>query len=160
MTVAQSRKEHVPNKKASDLWAKVPECQRQDFNIYELIQDKYLRNSDTTNLMDENYDTCQIKDYGQMQEEIKTYKMSKLRKEIEFLETGMQRIRTKLRRVQQDPTLTHSTSIVGLRLKQLGDQHDYDEIGQGRHPVRYENDMCINPHTTVETHSKVQMSYA
>ena len=72
----------MPNKKASDLWAKVQEHdkeigQRQDFNDYELIQDEYLRNLGMTDFMDENYDTCQIKDYRQMQEEMKTSKLSK-----------------------------------------------------------------------------------
>ena len=45
--------------------------QRQDFNDYELIQGNYLRNVGTTDLMNVNYDICQIKDYSQMQEEIK-----------------------------------------------------------------------------------------
>ena len=30
---------------------------------------------------------------------------------MEFLERGMQRVRTKLKRLEQDPTLTPSTSI-------------------------------------------------
>ena len=48
--------------------------------------------------------------------------MNKLRKEIEFLKRGMQRVRTKLKRLQHDPTLTPSTSTVGLRPKQHGEQ--------------------------------------
>ena len=93
MTISQNMKEHVPNKKASDLWAMVPEHnkeigQRQDFNDYKVIQDKYLRNLGMKDLIHKNYDTCQIKDYRQTKNR-KTDKMSKLRKEIEFLERGM-----------------------------------------------------------------------
>ena len=69
----------MPNKKASDLWAKVPEHdkeigQRQDVDNCKLIQDEYLRNLDVTDLMDKNYDTCQVKDYRQMREEKKPTK--------------------------------------------------------------------------------------
>ena len=71
--------EHVPSKKASDLWAKVSEhdkdiAQKQNFNEYKFIQDEFLRNLGTTDLMNENYDTCQIKGYRHMQEEIKSMK--------------------------------------------------------------------------------------
>ena len=38
--------------------------------------------------------------------------MNKLRKEIEFLERGMQRVGTKFRGLQQDSTVTPSMSIV------------------------------------------------
>ena len=81
---------------------------------------------------------------------MKTDKISKLRKEIEFLERGMQRVRTKLKRLQQDPTITSSMSIISLRPKQLGEQHDYHAIEEGRHQVRCENDMCSDPYTTIE----------
>ena len=72
MTISQSRKEHVPNNKASDLWPNVPEhdkeiSQGQDFNTYKLIQDKHLRNLCMTDLIDENYGTCQIRDSRQRQ---------------------------------------------------------------------------------------------
>ena len=40
---------------------------------------------------------------GQLYWARRTNKMQKLRKEIEFLERGMQRDRTRLSRVQQDP---------------------------------------------------------
>ena len=40
----------------------------------------------------------------------------------------MQRVRTKLKRLQQDPILTPSMSIVELRPKEHGEQHDYHEI--------------------------------
>ena len=69
--------------------------------------------------MDKIYDTCKIKDYRQMQEEIKTDKMSKWRKEIEFLERGMQRVRTKFKRLRQEPTPVPFTSKIDLRLNNL-----------------------------------------
>ena len=68
-------------------------------------------------LIDENYDICQIRDYRQIQKEIQINKMSKLRKEIKFLERGMQGVRAKLRRLQQDPTQTSSTLMIGFKTK-------------------------------------------
>ena len=72
MTISPSREEHVQNKKAGDLLAKVPEHdkeigQRQNLNDYELIQDEYLRNLGMTYLMDKKYHTCQIEEFRQMQ---------------------------------------------------------------------------------------------
>ena len=40
--------------------------------------------------------------------------MGKLKK-LEFLERGMQRVKTKLQKLQQNPTLTPSMSIVVIR---------------------------------------------
>ena len=53
--------------------------------------------------MDEGSDTYQMKDYRHMQEEPKTDKISNLQREGE------------LRKLQQDPSLTPSTSTLGLR---------------------------------------------
>ena len=64
--------------------------------------------------------------------------MSKLRKEIEFLERGMHRGRTKLRRWQQGPLLTLSMSMIGFKTKTTWKYHDYHDIEQGRDQVRYE----------------------
>ena len=47
-------------------------------------------------------DTQQIRQYNQTQRETKPDKMSKVRRDIELLERGMQRVRTKLNRLQQD----------------------------------------------------------
>ena len=63
-----------------------------------------------------------------MQEEPNINKVSKLRTEVEFLEREMQRVWTKLKKIQQDPTLTTSMSTVGLRPKQFVYKHDYDEM--------------------------------
>ena len=40
--------------------------------------------------------------------------MDKIKTELEFLERGMQTVKTKLQKPQQDPTLTPSMSMVGL----------------------------------------------
>ena len=55
--------------------------------------------------------------------------MQKLRREIEFLERGMQRIRMGLNTIQQDPLLIPTTSMVGIRPNQLiePEYHDYLE---------------------------------
>ena len=47
--------------------------------------------------------------------------MRKLRREIESLERGTQRVRTKLDRLQQDTTQSPSMSITVIRHKQLTD---------------------------------------
>ena len=59
-------------------------------------------------------------------------KQSKLRWEIEFLEREMQRNRTKLDRLQQDPTQTPSMYITGLRPKQVIEPQDYHDREFGR----------------------------
>ena len=60
-----------------------------------------------------------------MQEEAKINNMRKLKREVEILERGMQRARTKLKKLQQYPTLVLSMSTVGLRPMPFIDQHDY-----------------------------------
>ena len=49
----------------------------------------------------------------------KTDKMQKLRREMGFLEKGMQRVRMRLDTIQEDPLLTHTTSLTGIKPKQL-----------------------------------------
>ena len=51
---------------------------------------------------------------SQLYRETKTDKIQKLRREIECLERVMQRVRTRLNRIQQDPSLIPSTSMVGI----------------------------------------------
>ena len=46
-------------------------------------------------------------------------KIHKLRREIEFLEMGKQRVRIKLNRLHQDLIQTTSTSIAGIQPRQL-----------------------------------------
>ena len=55
--------------------------------------------------------------------------MQKLRRKIEFLETGKQRVRMRLNRIHQDPLLTPTTSLSGIKPKMLigPEYHDYPE---------------------------------
>ena len=76
------------------------------------MQEEYLRNLDMIDPMDKGGDTYQMKDYRHMQEEPKFGKMRKLRRKVIFLERGMQRVRTKFKKLQQDPTLTPSMGTV------------------------------------------------
>ena len=49
-----------------------------------------------------------------MEEKSKIEKKGKLKRELKFLEKGAQRVKTKLQKLQHDPTLTPPTSMVGL----------------------------------------------
>ena len=62
----------------------------------------------------------------------------------------MQRVKTKLQKLQQDPTLTPSMSMAGIRPKQFVDQHDYHVMKQGTVQDTYDHDRCINPYFTIE----------
>ena len=62
----------------------------------------------------------------------------------------MQKCRTKLIKLQQDPTLTPSMSTVGIRPKQFIGQHNYHEMEQGKVQVIHDNDMYIDLYSTVE----------
>ena len=55
--------------------------------------------------------------------------MQKLRREIEFLERDIQRVKTRCSKIQQDPLLTPTTSLTGIKPKQLiwSEYHDYPE---------------------------------
>ena len=44
----------------------------------------------------------------------------------------MQRVKPKLKKLQQDPNFTPSISIAGIRPKQFVDQHDYHISKQGK----------------------------
>ena len=76
--------------------------------------------------------------------------MGKLKRKLEFLEIGMQRIKTKLQKLQQDPTLTPSISTVGIRPKQFVDQHDYHIMKQGNAQDTYDHDRYIGPYCTIQ----------
>ena len=78
----------------------------------------------------------------------KTENVSKLRREFEVLERGMQRVRTKLDRLHQDPAQTYLMSIIGMRPKELIGQYDYHYKDQGRIQASHENDICIDPYNT------------
>ena len=63
---------------------------------------------------DEDSDPYKQDNYGHIQEKPKIDEMGKLKREIEFLEIGMQRVKTKLQKLQQGPTLTPSMSMEGI----------------------------------------------
>ena len=67
-----------------------------------------------------------------MHEKPKIDKAGKLQRELKFIERSIHRVNTQLQKLQQDPTLTPSTSTVGMWPKQLGNQHDYHTITQGK----------------------------
>ena len=71
--------------------------------------------------------------------------MQKLRREIEFLERGMQRVRMRLNRIQKHPLLTPTTSLRGIKPKQLigPEYHDYPENDCYREQMIHEH--AINP---------------
>ena len=97
----------------------------------------------------EGSDTYQMKDYKHMQDESKIDKMSKLRREVEFLEREMQRVRTKLKRLQKDPTnIFHAYSRT--KTKQSIGQHDYYETEQSNVQVTHDNYMYIDIYSTVK----------
>ena len=75
--------------------------------------------------------------------------MGKLKRELEFLERGMQRVKTKLQKLQ-DTTLKASPSTVGIRPKQFVDQHDYHVMKQSKVQGAYDHDRYIGPYSTIE----------
>ena len=85
-----------------------------------------------------------------MQEKSKIDKMGKSKREVEFLEKGMQRFKTKLQKLQQDPALAPSMSTVGLRPKQFVDQHNCHVTKEGKVQGTHDNDRYIGPYSTIE----------
>ena len=57
--------------------------------------------------------------------------MGKLKRELEFLDRGMQRVKTKWQKVQ-DPTLTPSMNMVGTKPEQFVDHHNYHVMKQSK----------------------------
>ena len=107
----------MSNSQNNDLWVKrlspVTDIgQGQNFNKYE-----YLKNLGTN----ENIEQAYIQD--------RSGNNAKLRKEIEFSERGMQRVRMRFDRIPKDPLLTLTTSLASIKLKQLIglEYHDYLE---------------------------------
>ena len=87
--------------------------------------------------------------------EIKTDKMCKLKREIEILEWGMQRMRTKLHRLQQDLMQMPSTSKASILPRQLLGQDYYDQHDKDQDRVQMrceydEHDMSVDPYSTRE----------
>ena len=60
--------------------------------------------------------------------------MQKLRQEIEFLERGMQRVKTRLSKIQQDPLLSPTTLLIGMKDKQLIRLEYHNYPGDDQYP--------------------------
>ena len=69
--------------------------------------------------------------------------MQKLKREIEVLERGMQRVKMRLGKIQPDPLLTPATSLTGIKWKQLigPECHDYSEYDQYTEYMTKEQDI-------------------
>ena len=74
-----------------------------------------------TGPMYKDTDPYKRENYRHTKEKPKIDEMCTLKRKLEFLEIRMQRVKTKLQKLQQDPTLTTSMSMMGLRPKQLVD---------------------------------------
>ena len=103
MKKLQRKDKLVPSRQNNDLWVKVPSQdtelgQGQNLNEFELVQDEHLKTLETnkkkeqTNRQDwlGNNDHSQL---SQLYRDTKTEKTRQLRREIEFLDRGMQRVR-------------------------------------------------------------------
>ena len=99
---------------------------------------------------DKDSDPYKREDYRHIQKKPKIDKMDKLKREVEFSERGMQIVWTKLHKVQQDPTLTPSMSMVGLKPKQFVDHHDYHIMKQGKFQDTHDNDRYNGLHSSIE----------
>ena len=59
-------------------------------------------------------------------------------------------MKPKLQKLQQDPTLTLSTSTVGLWPKQRIDQHDYQTMTQCKIQDKHGHETCIDSYYAME----------
>ena len=91
--------------------------------------------------MDEDSVPSKREDYRYMQEKPKTDKMGILR-ELEF--------RPKLQKLQHEPTVTPSMSIVWPKPRQFVDPHDYHIMKQGKVQDAHDNDRYICKYSTIE----------
>ena len=81
-------------------------------------------------------------------------KIGKLKRELKFLERDVQRVKTKLQKLQ-DPTLTPSTSPVYIQLKQLINQHDYHTMTQGKVHDTHDHDTYTNLYSAIEQQVRI-----
>ena len=136
------------NKWISNLWFQALDHdqiigQRCDFHDFELVQNEYLRNFKIRGPMDKDSNPYKSEDYRHIQKKPKIDKMGNLKRGLELLEGGMQKVKTKLQKLQQDSTLTPSMSMVGLLRKQFVEQHEYHVIKQGKAQDTQDNDIYI-----------------
>ena len=104
--------------------------QRQESYDPDTIQHMYSDKLGMRYPQDEDSNPYKQEHYRQRQEKQKSEKMGKLQRELKFLQRNVQRVRTKLQKLQHDPSLTPSTSTADLQPKQLINQHDYHTMTQ------------------------------
>ena len=93
----------------------------------------------------------QLGQHSQVRSDKTVDRMSKLKREMDYLERGMQRVRMKLAKLQQDPTQTQVTSRIGIGLKKIIDQQDYHiNAEQDRNQDIYNTNMYSGPYPTIE----------
>ena len=80
----------------------------------DAMQNEYLEKLGMRYPQDEDCNPYKQEDYRPMQEKPKIEKMGKLKRELKFIERNVQRVRTKIQKLQHNPTLTPSTSTVDL----------------------------------------------
>ena len=86
--------------------------QRQDFNDHDVVQDEYLKSLTVTDNLERTYlqdmsnpqNDKQLGQHSKARSGITADRMSKLKRDLEYLERGMQVIRLTLAKLQQDPT--------------------------------------------------------
>ena len=62
----------------------------------------------------------------------------------------MQRVKSKLQKLQQGPTLPTPTNMLGIRPKPFVNQHDYHVMKQSEIQGPYDQDRCIGLLSTIE----------
>ena len=121
-----------------------------------LVQDKYLRNLKSYDNLgqifwQENLDKSNHENLQQISRKTISNQMQTLRREIEFLERGMQRVKTRLCKILQEPLLTLATSLSDIKPKQLirPEYHDYPEYDQYTEPMIQEHDVQTGPNDLI-----------
>ena len=80
-------------------------------------------------------DPYKYKDYRHTEEKPKINNIGQIKRELEFIEGEMQRVKTTLQKLHQDTTLTLSISMLGIRPKQFADQHDHHLMNQAKYRI-------------------------
>ena len=78
--------------------------------------------------------------------------MQKLRREIEFLERGMNKVKTRLSKIQHDPLLTPMTFLKVIKPKQLigPEYHNFPEYDQYTEHMIQEHDIQTEQNDMIE----------
>ena len=90
--------------------------------------------------------------FSQLYRDTKKEKMENWEGKRELLERGMQRVKIRLNRIQQDPLLTPTTSVTGFKPKQLigPEYHDYHEYDHYRKQMIHEHAMYLEKNDLIK----------